>query len=141
MTLLTNNNIRMKIMKNRILSLVLAVIAMLGLGTNAGAVGIESKPYYNEYMGFKGQGVISDDVSYEYWLSLKQEAQRLEEYLSNSDDFDEVYSSEDDDLSRQNYTMKKGDVLVTNGSSSFGIAGHAGIAATAKMQNIHSVIS
>lgn len=119
-------------MKNRILSLVLAVIAMLGLGTNAGAVGIESKPYYNEYMGFKGQGVISDDVSYEYWLSLKQEAQRLEEYLSNSDDFDEVYSSEDDDLSRQNYTMKKGDVLVTNGSSSFGIAGHAGIAATAE---------
>lgn len=40
MTLLTNNNISMKIMKNRILSLVLAVIAMLGLGTNAGAAGI-----------------------------------------------------------------------------------------------------
>lgn len=62
---------------------------------------------------------IEADVAYtKIYKSAK--INQLEETLSNSRDFQEVYSSNDKML-RASFTPKKWDVIITNGTSSVGI--------------------
>lgn len=82
---------------------------------------------YSKYEQYVKEGILGDDVSFEEWKVLVESSYRLEEVLSNSTDFKEVYSSKDVKLSAS-FTPKKGDVIITNGTSSAGILGHAGIA-------------
>lgn len=77
-----------------------------------------------EYIQLINDGVLSEDISFDYWKELKTRSEELESILENSGEFFLVYESGQD----SSYTMKKGDVLITNGTSSAGILGHAGIA-------------
>ena len=82
---------------------------------------------YLKYEQYINDGILGDDVSFEEWKILVESSYRLEEELSNSINFQEVYSSRNVML-RSSFSPKKGDVIITNGTSSAGILGHAGIA-------------
>ncbi len=82
---------------------------------------------YLKYEQYINDGILGDDVSFEEWKILVESSYRLEEELSNSTNFQEVYSSRNVML-RSSFSPKKGDVIITNGTSSAGILGHAGIA-------------
>ena len=83
---------------------------------------------YSEYEQYIDDGILGEDVSFEEWQMLVESSINLEESLSNSTDFQEVYSSKDGIIPKASFTPKKGDVIITNGTSSAGILGHAGIA-------------
>ena len=82
---------------------------------------------YSTYKHYVDEGVLGEGVSYDVWKTLVEESYELEKKLFNSDEFDKVYSSEDG-ISTEDFTLKSGDVLITNGTSSAGFLGHAGIA-------------
>ena len=86
---------------------------------------------YTQYEQYIREGILGEDVSYVEWKNLVESSQKLEETLSNSTDFYEVYSS-DAIMARSSFTPRKGDVVITNGTSSAGILGHAGIATSSE---------
>jgi len=66
---------------------------------------------------------------------MVERSKYLEELLEDSGEFDEVYSSSDPNK-LSSFTLRPGDVLVSNGAFSAGILGHAGIA-TATTRILH----
>ena len=82
---------------------------------------------YEEYLEYVEQGILSEEISYSDWINLIHENQRLEVALEESDRFELVYSSTDPARS-SSFTMKYGDIYITNATSSAGLTGHAGIA-------------
>lgn len=82
---------------------------------------------FEEYKGYQDEGILGDDVTYEEWVNLVNESKKLENLIEDSSQFEEVYSS-DSIETNSTFTMKRGDVVITNGTSSAGIAGHSGIA-------------
>ena len=88
---------------------------------------------YEEFKQAQADGYIGEDITYEDWLNLISLNNQLEEALENSNDFNKIYdSSEDISTYATNTTsiplLKKGDIIVTNGTSFYGITGHAAIA-------------
>ena len=79
------------------------------------------------YQRYRNEGVICDDVGYDDWKEAVERSYELEKILSNQHEFEKVYSSRDETL-WSDFTPKRGDVFVTNGTSSAGFLGHAGIA-------------
>lgn len=63
------------------------------------------------------QGVIANDVTYEMWKELNQTSEPTESGYAN------IAAS---------YSLKKGDILISNATSSAGLTGHAGIAVSSK---------
>lgn len=125
-----------KIRKLFMLSLMICV--MVGLLLPNAVFATENNKFdtsYSTYENFVNDGTLGEDVSFEDWKILVESSQRLEEVLSNSQEFYEVYSSKDE-IIRASFTPKKGDVIITNGTSSAGILGHAGIA-TSSNQILH----
>ena len=82
---------------------------------------------YSTYKHYVDEGVLGEGVSYDVWKTLVEESHRLEKIISNRHEFERVYSSKDA-ISSEDFTLESGDVLVTNGTSSAGFLGHAGIA-------------
>lgn len=76
---------------------------------------------YKQFEELKSQGVVGEDVTYEYLKKINEEAKKLEEALENSEGFtkSELTSS---------FNMAAGDILITNSTSSAGLTGHAAIA-------------
>lgn len=89
--------------------------------------GVSEKEFYRQYVELQEKGVLGEDVTFEYWLRLTKEALALEKELEKSNDFYEVYSGEGS-IDKATYPLKAGDIIVTNGTVSSGIVGHAGIA-------------
>lgn len=79
---------------------------------------------YSEYLELQSEGIIGEDVSYEYLNELYSKSNNLEENLKNSNQFESIAMSSD----VSSVSLKVGDVLITNGTSSAGLLGHAGIA-------------
>lgn len=68
------------------------------------------------------EGYIGNDVSFDLWRGIYEESKGLEaSFLEGST---EVHSF----TSRASYSMKAGDIFLTNATVSSGIVGHAGIA-------------
>ena len=82
---------------------------------------------YSTYKHYVDEGVLGEGVSYDVWKTLVEESHRLEKIISNRHEFEKVYSSKDETL-WSDFTPKRGDVFITNGTSSVGFLGHAGIA-------------
>lgn len=82
---------------------------------------------FEEYKGYQDEGILGDDVTYEEWVELVNASKELENLIEDSSQFEEVYSS-DSIETFSSFTMRRGDVVITNGTSSAGIAGHSGIA-------------
>jgi len=70
--------------------------------------------------------ILGDDVTYEDWKSLVLSSVELEKKIS-SGEFYEVYSSQKS-VRGSSFLPEKGDIVITNGTSSAGFLGHAGIA-------------
>ena len=79
------------------------------------------------YQRYRNEGVICDDVGYDDWKEAVERSYELEKILSNQHEFEKVYSSEDK-IPLAGFFLVRGDVLITNGTSSAGFLGHAGIA-------------
>ena len=82
---------------------------------------------YSTYKHYVDEGVLGEDVSYDDWKEAVERSYELEKILSNQHEFEKVYSSKDETL-WSDFTPKRGDVFITNGTSSVGFLGHAGIA-------------
>lgn len=84
-----------------------------------------SKEDYDELID---EELLPKDVSYEDWLEINDES-----FFEELDVPDAVLDT-DESISRgfsaksKTFTLKKGDILVSNGTSSAGLTGHAGIA-------------
>lgn len=73
---------------------------------------------YEVYEELINQGILGEDVSYEVWVSANT-APTTGGAFSTSDEHPSTLAT---------YTLKTGDILISNGTSSFGITGHAAIA-------------
>lgn len=125
-----------KLNKFWMVSLILCLVVGIFLPSSALAQeNNQANTSYTQYEQYIREGILGEDVSYDEWKNLVESSQKLEEILSNSTDFYEVYSS-DATMARASFTPKKGDVIITNGTSSAGILGHAGIA-TSSSQILH----
>ena len=109
-------------MFKKFISLLLSVIFSISLLTNvlADDTGFMT---LEEFNSLKQEGYIGDDVSYEALKEIYVESKELENYLENSDLFYEVPFSTD--------YLYRGDILITNGTTSYGFTGHAAIALNA----------
>lgn len=79
---------------------------------------------YDEYNGYIEQGILDPEITFQDWNNLRDTANQLERLLEQSNEFESVYDSR----SATSYSMRAGDIFITNGTSSAGITGHAGIA-------------
>ena len=108
------------------LSLILALVMVLFISGTSQAAEIkglqDESSDYQEYIQFLNEGSIDEEISYEYWKELKEYSEQLEKQIENT-----VVEKERTAPST-GYSMKVGDVFITNGTSSSGITGHAGIA-------------
>lgn len=94
---------------------------------------------YEEYLQYIEGGILNEDVTYETWISAVHESEYLELLLENEiADFTCVYTEYGEGINSNppptpdgDFSMRKGDILITNGTSSAGILGHAGIAVSA----------
>lgn len=112
-------------MLKRILTFIMAIALMLAISVPAFA---SSTDEYNEYCALREKGTLAQDITFDYWKSLKDKSSALEKALENSEDFSVVYDSQNPNSVRAAYSMEKGDVFITSGTSSAGITGHAAIA-------------
>lgn len=132
----------MKFIKNlkKIITLLLTVVIIVSGKTNIYAMNsIQSKneSSYSLYENLRQQGVLGSDITYSYWSQLQKEAILLEKELESSHNFSKVYDSTQVSInSSSEYTMKAGDILITNATSSSGLTGHAAMAVTA-VQILH----
>lgn len=104
------------------------IVIVIGMGTTAFAAETpnsnSSNTGYQEYVQLVNDGILGEDITFEYWQELKERSAQLEAKLENSTEFTKVYDS----TLASSYSMQAGDVFVTNATSSKGLTGHAGIA-------------
>lgn len=116
-------------MFKKCLSFILAIVMILAMSVTASATTTNGpSTEYNEYVQLVSQGVLAEDITFQYWKHLKETSYALEEALESSNDFTRVYDSTDPRSASSTYTLTKGDVFITSGTSSAGITGHSGIA-------------
>ena len=132
----------MKYVKNlkRIMILLLTIVIIVGGKTNIYAMNSaqgKNESNYLLYENLRQKGVLGADITYTYWSQLQKEAIILEKKLENSKEFTKVYDSTQVSRTSSNeYSMKAGDILITNATSSSGLTGHAAMAVTA-VQILH----
>lgn len=113
----------------KIISMILVFVMLLSMSVTAFAANTDTTDTeYNEYVQLVEQGVLAEDITFEYWKQLKDTSYALEKALEASSEFTLVYDSADTSSTYSTYTLTKGDVFITSGTSSAGILGHAGIA-------------
>ena len=79
------------------------------------------------YKKLVSKRILGEDVSFEDWKAMVLSSVELEKKIVSSGEFYEVYSSQKS-VRGSSFLPAKGDVVITNGTSSAGILGHAGIA-------------
>lgn len=109
-------------MFKKLLMFLMASIMIIGMGATAFA---EETPNsnsndtrYQEYIELVKEGILDEEVTFEYWQELKERSTSLESELEDSAAI----------TLNAAYSMKAGDVFITNATSSYGLTGHAGIA-------------
>lgn len=117
--------------KNKILALLLSLCMLILMCPSVMAADRADDKLFDEYQSYVEKGIIGSDISYEYWRYLKEESLNLEKELGESDEFVCVYDTMNIGL-MSTYSMEAGDIFITNGTSSAGILGHAGIAISSK---------
>lgn len=136
----------------KFLSILLAFALMLSLPMTVFAEDASELPggineSYVEYLKLVEDGILGEDVTYEYWCELIESQKQLEDSLEESDDFrlvaefnentnylpklfsfDEIKPSAIGIYVPPISGFRAGDILITNATSSSGLFGHAGIA-------------
>lgn len=79
-----------------------------------------------EFNQLVSDGILPDDLSYDEWAEINDEALFDELEVPNAT----ISNGDPNSISTfaGTFTLKKGDILVSNGTSSLGLTGHAGIA-------------
>lgn len=109
----------------KMISVVLVLaLALMCTVTAFAAEPISSSEEYQEYLQLVSDGILGDDITFDYWQELKERSALLETELEQSGEFSIVYDS----TRASTYSMQAGDVFITNGTSSYGLTGHSGIA-------------
>ncbi len=123
-------------MIKKFISFFTAFILILGLTLNINANIYANEKQgitYDEFKQAQEDGYIGEEITYEEWNNIISLNNQLEETLENSNDFHKIYdSSEDISMYATNVnsipSLRKGDIIISNGTSSFGLTGHSGIA-------------
>lgn len=102
-------------------------VTMLSFSSSVSAseLGLESEDSLKEiYENSINNGELGTDVSFDLWRELYEESKQLEaSFLLESSSFESPSLT-----ARAGYSMKAGDIFITNATVSSGIVGHAGIA-------------
>lgn len=115
-------------MFKKYISFGLALLLIMSISlTSFAANSKNQRSDYDEYIKFVERGILAEDITFEYWKQLMETSYALEEILEASGEFILVYDSTGR-ATFPPYSLTKGDVFITNGTSSAGILGHAGIA-------------
>ena len=124
----------MKQIKSLFMALTIMLSTLL-MFNNSVYAGENNGISYEEFKQAQDDGYIGKEITYEDWNEIIKLNNQLEEQLENNDNFIKIYDTSEDinsnyQQSRINYIplLQKGDILITNGTSSYGITGHAGIA-------------
>lgn len=127
----------------KFLSIFLVFALMLSLPMTVFAEDVSELPGgidkgYKEYLKLVDDGVLGEDVTYEYWCDFLKQSALLEKKIEQTSDFHLVAELNSEDIARPNLlisgsiwnfvSLQPGDILITNGTSSWGIFGHAAIA-------------
>lgn len=111
--------------------LLLIMLSMIVLLTTTGFAfdnTVNNNNSYQEYAKLVEDGVL-EEISFEEWLEIRALDENLALAMENSDEFELVYDSTASTYGAVSpYSMMSGDVFITNGTSSAGFLGHAGIA-------------
>ncbi|MEK4024492.1 MULTISPECIES: hypothetical protein [unclassified Sporosarcina] len=76
---------------------------------------------YEVYLELIDSGILDETITYDVWVQLNSEER------SNSIKEEAELSSLPTTLSGSTSSLVRGDILISNGSSSYGLTGHAGI--------------
>lgn len=76
------------------------------------------------YQELQRDGTLDNSVTQEQWNQFLQDSEQGKEQIENETDSDVA--------TRSKFHLKAGDVLITNGTPSFGLTGHAAIAISSK---------
>nr|WP_315102861.1 hypothetical protein [uncultured Catonella sp.] len=111
----------------RILSIVLSFIMLLTMSINVSAAETVNKNLNEEYQNYNNlieEGILSNDITFDFWQEIKEQSAQLEKALETSEEFHNVYDSN----YTSDYSMEAGDIFITNGTTFGGLTGHSGIA-------------
>lgn len=68
------------------MSFILALVMLVSMSVTAFAASFEkTEVEYNQYVDLLKQGVLSEDITFEYWKQLKETSYELEKALEASD--------------------------------------------------------
>jgi uncharacterized protein YycO len=109
----------------KIVSLFMIIVTVLAMPAVASASNNNSNNNYLEYIKLINNNILGKDVTFEDWQEFKDLEVCLEQNLANSENIIDVCDS---CQVNEPYRMEAGDIFITNGTSSFGLSGHAGIA-------------
>lgn len=121
-------------MIKKLISFFTSFILITGILFNVNAFANENKGItYEEFKKAQDDGYIGKEITYEKWNEIIALNNQLEYALEKDGNFKKIYdSSEETEIygiyEKKLPKLQKGDVLVTNGTSSFGLTGHTGIA-------------
>lgn len=113
-------------MFKRFISFILLIIIVFSFEFNVFANELQGITY-EEFKKSQDYGYIGKEISYEEWNKIILLNNQLEQSLENNDKFYKIYDYSNSKTS-EIPNLKKGDILITNGTSSFGLTGHSGIA-------------
>lgn len=123
-------------MKKSLKSLSILMVMVLVFGFTGSITSFaSSKLSYSKYLNLQEDGIIGEDVTYEYLQEMQAESEILEKQLEENDNFVEVNPKEFN-LANSFNSLERGDVIITNATSSAGLTGHAGIAVS-KAEILH----
>lgn len=102
-----------------------------------------------EYEELIQNDILSNDISYEDWIEIKTQAKQEEDnYLENNKVNLHKHESSNNLKTKDNVSVVKGDILISNGTSLNGFTGHTGIAVssneilhTANKNSVPEIIS
>ena len=86
---------KIKMKKNLLLLLFIFIFSSNSIAFAAEKTSTDYTAEYKEYEMLQSKGTLGKDVSFEYWIKLKNMADELEKRLENSKEFVKVYDSSD----------------------------------------------
>lgn len=108
---------------------VLSFILFLSFSYTTYASNFKDICNYKNYLQFVKSGSLTQDIDYETWKNTVKRNSIEENKITKLNNHILLRKPIPD----EGFELRKGDVLVTNGTSSSGITGHAGIAISANM--------
>ena len=129
-------------MRKILITLVTTILMMSSFAMSAfaesGSISTDNMKGYsvpftrNQFIQWQNEGAISKDVTYEDLIKANQEFDSLSQELDSSLVFNKVYDTSSKALSTTKSNgwpaLASGDIIITNGTSSAGLTGHAAIA-------------